>query len=306
MGGRQYYRGTRSQDREAQSGQQQTLAGSRCIGDRGPTSIVPSVTAPASVLNAWHRHRCCGCGGFSTKPAGRLGGPPTAAAAAAAAGEILCRGSSFLPSVLWNAEVFGGLMGRNRLPLTGFQLQQGIEPRQRTIKVMEISVALCLGDTGLQAEGRSPTNSRASWKPRCLRARCCQRTRLTPRPTTPLPKPKPTAELRTYTISSSSNSRLPYFRWSCTGTRRCPQLCREAAAPSNDDCFVVPGRGDEAEAAAAAFREKQLAVRLRPDALAEPVSSRDDCRRELSFNHHTAALKSDDALQRQGGQLLCL
>ena len=104
------------------------MPGSRCIGDRGRHSIVPSVTAPVSVLNArhHHQHRCCGCGGFSTKLAGRLGGPPTAAVAAAAAGEILCRGFQQLPAL--RSEECGSIWGAGGMepaPADGFSAPVG-------------------------------------------------------------------------------------------------------------------------------------------------------------------------------------
>ena len=79
-----------------------------------------------------------------------------------------------MPPVLRNATAFGELMGWNRLPLTGLQLQQGIEPRPSTVKVIEISVALCLKGMGLRAEAWSSTKPPTSWRPLCIRTRCRQ------------------------------------------------------------------------------------------------------------------------------------
>ena len=65
-------------------------------------------------------------------------------------------------------------MGWNRLPLTGLQLQQGIEPRPSTVKAIEISVALCLKGMGLRAEAWSSTKPPTSWRPLCIWTRCRQ------------------------------------------------------------------------------------------------------------------------------------
>ena len=104
MGGRsQSHRGTSRCPRGAQSGQQQALAGSRslprsrCIGDKGPNRHRPKRhstcecaerQAPAQVLP-------CGCCFFPNVAAVR---------------QMLCRGSSYLSSVLSNAAAFWKLM----------------------------------------------------------------------------------------------------------------------------------------------------------------------------------------------------
>ena len=69
----------------------------------------------------------------------------------------------------------------------------------------------------------------------------------------------------TRTVRSGRYEQTIWVRYS-QGTRRCPQSSREeAAAPkaSSDAAFVVPCRGDEAEAAAAAPGEKQLVAESR-------------------------------------------
>ena len=153
MGGSQSHRGTSRCLRGAQSGQQQALAGSRslprsrCIGDRGPNRHRPKRhstcecaerQAPAQVLP-------CGCCFFPNVAAVR---------------EMLCRGSSYLSSVLSNAAAFWKLMeiGMELAPTDGSPGPKGDRaPIRSTIKVIAISAALCLKGTGLHAKKRSPT-----------------------------------------------------------------------------------------------------------------------------------------------------
>ena len=67
-----------------------------------------------------------------------------------------------------------GTDGMEPAPANGSPAPAGDRARPSTVKVIEISVALCLKGMGLRAEAWSSTKPPTSWRPLCIRTRCRQ------------------------------------------------------------------------------------------------------------------------------------